>query len=197
MSVTNNFGNVCQVRGFQPLATMTPAAIPQSEWTPISTSSVLALFQGSLVKVVAGQVLSAVAGDSGKIAGAIRQIRDSSGNQVQNVAATPASGYECIYTTDPNQVFVGHMSSAAYADTDIGSYYNLSSTEPATVGTDRWTAPGYGYSGRTLDGATEAASGKQMIVIGRPRYERNDAGVSGTMVFCQINPSNFSRGDAS
>jgi hypothetical protein len=193
MSITNLFGNVRCVRGFMPL-TERGIPLPQSDRVAISGSNTLVLGYGSPITLVSGVVLATVAGDAELCSGVITQMFDSAGQEVNTVPAS-TSGYECIYTTDPNQIYIASMDETHFAATDIGKFYNLVATEPATANTNRYTgASSVSYSMRQLDSSTEATSAKQFQVVGLCTYQRNDAGVAGTLVKCQINPVNFTRG---
>lgn len=195
-AATNQFGNVQSIRGFAPLQNQGPSPMPQSGWIPVANASAVIIGKNSPVSVAAGVAICAVAGNAEPVSGVVLQMRASDGNIVSSIPASPTAGaYEVIITTSAEQRFVAKIDSNAYADTDLGDFYNISAADGMTAGTDRFLAPGEMYSERTLDGSSEATATRQFQVLGRVPMERNDAASSsGTLVYCKINPVNFVAG---
>lgn len=199
MSVTDLNSNVVSVRGFVPTGSATPSAIPQSARTPVASSSGGQIHYGSPILVTDGVVAVAAASSSGKISGHVLQMFGPDGGEVQNIPDNCGSGYEVIYDTlGAAGEWITHVSTAAYASTDIGKCYTLTTaTETADAGTNRYTDPGDAYTNRCLDGGSEHNSSGQYKVTGLIGYQRSAAGVINAQVTVKYNASIYSAGEAS
>lgn len=196
MPVTVYTGNIGPIRGLCPRADV-KGSLPRTERASIDTSNTIALFQGSVVYLVAGKIrgLPASATTPGATCkGCIVSLFDLYGRAITNIASSTGGFAE--YTTDPNQVYEITVDDTSFAATDAGKMYNFAA-EAGTVGTILPGMSGSGASTIQLKGSTENADTRYFIAQGLVTGQfNNQAAVAGTLVYGVINPTYFQFGSA-
>lgn len=168
--------------GFAP-EPQTTDVMPRTKIAPTATSGqTVALFINSPVLISAGTAIPALTGNTDSVTGSVLVIKDANGVPCGSLAANTAGTVE--YTYEPDQVYRVRIQGTQFAAADLGKMYNFTA-ETATVATT--TSFNDSVSARRLDGTTEAASGRQIQVIGiAPPVTDNDPGVTGTAVLARI-----------
>ncbi len=153
--------------------------------SPKSTASAYALFIGSPVWLVLGEIKSVVAGHTDAatngVTGAVVALYDANGTPVSNLAAADAG--KVTHTFKVDQTYRTTVSTNVYAEADQGLTYDFTA-EASTA--DTTTVPGNTYSSRQL--VTEQAVGVGQMTAGRLiRRNSNDAGLVNAEILCKIN----------
>lgn len=156
----------------------------------VDASNTVPLGMGSPYYVVAGKLrgLPAAHASNASIAGSIVRLMTDANKSVGSVAAS-TDGYWAEVTFERNQEYLFVMDDASFAadGSDNGKYYDLTD-ETMVAPTDEFSA---GFSLRQLEGASEATSGKQIVVSGKSGLPNNVGGVANTEVRGIINPANW------
>ena len=157
----------------------------------VSGSNTIALGVGSAVYMAGGVVLGsltpAVYDGTEKISGVVVRCIDSNGRSVPNIPAS-TSGYSVEMTTDPDLRFAIKVSGTGIAAADLGKSYELTD-ETMTANSNGMD--GDSFSKRELDSATEAASGKQLVVQELTGVPGNAYATDGMEVIVTIDAASF------
>lgn len=168
--------NNSMVRGFVPVSE-NGQNIPTVS-RPKSTSSADALYMYSPIAVSANEVLSVVDDDDGvSMTGVVVLLKDSTGAQVETLAADAAG--TCVITYQPDQRYIAVVESTNYAEADNGVQEYQVTTELGT------SAP---YSSCMI--GADSSTGP-IIASGLVKRPDNAAGVAKCEVYCKINSANY------